>query len=134
MNLLRWLGSLLVSNTFCTARDHCRAYPGSPDWPSLVEWRSLNDSICGDLLKPLPPAAPCHQSEPDFSKTACEYVSAHWNDSAFHASNPVSVDINNWSNDSCLPYSSAPCSDAGYPVCIPLFSTAYADIQIRATL
>lgn len=108
---------LLIFNRLVSAVDSCtcKAYPGSPSWPAIDQWNSLNSTLEGGLLKPLPPAAVCHPSEPDFNKAACAYVASQWNNSAFHAGDPISVDSSNWSKDCCLPDPSTPCSDKGYP-------------------
>lgn len=36
----------------------------SPDWPSPESWRSLNDSVSGNLLAPFPPSIVCDSSRP----------------------------------------------------------------------
>ncbi|KAK8069071.1 hypothetical protein PG994_005687 [Apiospora phragmitis] len=35
----------------------CRAFPGEPSWPPEEEWKKLNNSLGGALLKPPPPGA-----------------------------------------------------------------------------
>lgn len=103
-------------NTLNQTVPSCRAVPGGAGWPSADLWSALNTTVEGRLLKPAPPGAVCHPSQPTYSKDACTAVQANWTDEFFHSSNPVSVEWNNWTNDTCLPDASQPCSGEGYPV------------------
>ncbi|OCL06355.1 FAD-binding domain-containing protein [Glonium stellatum] len=94
----------------------CKFTPASPGWPSIADWNALNSSLSGRLLRPLPPGAVCHLSEPDFNVTVCATVAEEWLTNSFHVNNPISSEWNNWNNDSCLPVSTDPCSGEGYPV------------------
>ncbi|KAK4244849.1 hypothetical protein C7999DRAFT_34832, partial [Corynascus novoguineensis] len=94
----------------------CKAVPGSPDWPSPQDWKRLNESVTGRLLRPTPPAAVCHSGQGSFNSPECAAVREGWSDYTFHQADPVSVDWNNWANDTCLPIEGAPCSGQGYPV------------------
>ncbi|CAK7200273.1 hypothetical protein SEUCBS139899_002964 [Sporothrix eucalyptigena] len=94
----------------------CRAVPGGKDWPSTDLWAALNKTVDGRLLQPAPPGAVCHPTQPTYSSAACTAVQANWTDEFFHSGNPVSVEWNNWTNDTCLPDASLPCSGEGYPV------------------
>jgi len=123
--VLLWL---LASFLHTDAWQDCRAYPESCDWPSPAEWQALNESIGNRLLRPLPPAAPCHLSEPDYNNSSCAYITSQWSNSVFHADNPISTDNNNWNNDSCLPSPLAPCSGEGYPVYV-VNATCVEDVQ-----
>jgi len=93
----------------------CRAVPGSDDWPSAAKWAQLNETVSGQLLRPAPPGAVCHRSEPTFDASACATVQQMWSSEWFHSEDPVSVEWNNFTNDTCLPIISAPCSPDGYP-------------------
>ncbi|CZR58382.1 related to isoamyl alcohol oxidase [Phialocephala subalpina] len=95
----------------------CKAIPGSPGWPTPVEWANFNQSVSGALLQPPPPGGVCHSGEPNYNAVECPAVEAAWTISwAFHEDNPISSAENNWNNDSCLPYPGYPCSGEGYPV------------------
>ncbi|KAL2198592.1 hypothetical protein P885DRAFT_76198 [Corynascus similis CBS 632.67] len=94
----------------------CKAVPGSPDWPSPQDWKRLNESVAGRLLRPTPPGAVCHSGQGAFDSPECAAVREGWSDYAFHQADPVSVDWNNWANETCLPIKGAPCSGQGYPV------------------
>lgn len=122
---LLWLISSFLRTE---AWQDCRAYPGSCDWPSPGEWQTLNESVGNRLLKPLPPAAPCHLNEPDYNDSLCANITSQWSNPAFHADNPISTDNNNWNNDSCLPSPLAPCNGEGYPVYV-ISATCVEDVQ-----
>ncbi|KAK5656208.1 hypothetical protein OQA88_4969 [Cercophora sp. LCS_1] len=102
----------------------CRVVPGSPDWPSATSWARFNESTGGRLLRPSPPGAVCHPGQPAFDAAECAAVNASWSSYEFHSASPVSVDWNNWANDSCLPWDGYPCSSQGYPVFVVNASTA----------
>ncbi len=93
----------------------CKAAPNSPTWPSNEQWNALNDSISGQLLAPLPPAAVCDTSLPVFNNASCSYVASQYSVSDFHAKDPVSVDQPNWENDACLPNSKYRCNLRQFP-------------------
>ena len=82
----------------------CKPLVTSPDWPSPESWRSLNDSVSGNLLAPFPPSIVCDSSKPQsFDLVACAQVGQSWYKSSFHRDDPVSVTYPNWQNDACLP-------------------------------
>jgi len=107
---------LILFNVASFTDAFCKSAPGTPGWPSLAEWQQFNESLSYQLLKPLPPAAPCHANEPNFNNLTCAYIEAQWATGAFHADDPISTDSNNFNNDSCLPDPTAPCSGEGYPI------------------
>ncbi|KAL2132918.1 hypothetical protein VTI74DRAFT_3167 [Chaetomium olivicolor] len=94
----------------------CKAVPGTPGWPSPQDWARLNESLAGRLLQPSPPGAVCHPGQATYNATECPAVRAAWSTYEFHQADPVSMDWNNWANDTCLPQEGAPCSPQGYPV------------------
>ena len=101
----------------------CKATPNDASWPSASRWNTLNQTLSGRLLHPLPPASPCHNGYPGFNNS-CAEISTSWKDMTFHQNNPVSTAWNNMNNDSCLPSPSAPCSGLGYPVYVINASSA----------
>lgn len=101
----------------------CKATPSDASWPTTSQWASLNRTLSGRLLHPLPPASACHPAYPG-SNESCAEIAAAWSTFNFHQNNPVSTAWNNMNNDSCLPDSSAPCSGLGYPVYVVNASSA----------
>ncbi|KAL1962101.1 hypothetical protein VTN77DRAFT_568 [Rasamsonia byssochlamydoides] len=119
------LASLLFSSWIVVpVNAFCKAVPGSPDWPSPSEWQALNASLSGRLLQPPPPGAVCHPDQPTFNNATCAYVQQEWSNTTFHVDNPISTILNNWNNDSCLPYPADPCSGEGYPIYVVNATTA----------
>ena len=120
---------LLQFLTLVSADQSCKAYLGSPSWPSPSKWKALNDSISGRLLQPPPPGAVCHPGQPTYNQAICPTIQYLWNNSVdWHATNPISSAWNNWNNDSCLPYLPSPCSGEGYPVYV-VNATSKKDVK-----
>ncbi len=94
----------------------CKAVPGDPGWPSSQDWARFNESLAGRLLQPPPPGAVCHPGQATYNAAECPAVQAAWSTYEFHQANPVSMDWNQWANDTCLPVDGAPCSGQGYPL------------------
>lgn len=93
----------------------CKAYPGSQDWPSHQTWSRLNESLAGRLLAPPPPGAVCHPGWPTYDRETCPQVQKNWSVYEFHADNPISVMWDHYTNWTCLPNETYPCSTSGYP-------------------
>ncbi|KFA46816.1 hypothetical protein S40293_05579 [Stachybotrys chartarum IBT 40293] len=99
--------------TACTSS--CKAYPGTDAWPSPQAWNQLNETIQGRLIRPTPPGAVCHSDQPSYSEEQCPNVAQRWLVYGFHSQDPVSSMWDNWSNFTCLPDPTMPCSGDGYP-------------------
>ena len=57
----------------------CKAYPGTPEWPSDVTWKVLDLLVGGRLSKTIPLAAPCFDSWPTVrDNDTCAYINASW--------------------------------------------------------
>lgn len=93
----------------------CKAIPGSPGWPTLSAWSSLNKTLGGQLIKPVPPGAVCHPDQPTYNAAVCPSVQTAWNTFPFDLDDPVNSAWNNFNNDTCLPDPQYPCSGVGYP-------------------
>lgn len=102
------------SSSISTSRTTCKTHPTSGSWPSITDWEALNETVGGRLLKPLPPAAICHSSQPDYNLKQCE--ATDWTDASTYADSPLGIINPNWSNDSCLPQPRYPCTGEGYPI------------------
>ena len=96
----------------------CKAAPGTSAWPTPETWAELNKTTDGRLLMPAPPGAVCFQNQPTYNAAKCLQVQLQWGDEFFHTNDPVSVEWNNWTNDTCIPNPLAglTCSGAGYPI------------------
>lgn len=92
----------------------CKAHP-TCRWPPQQEWDLFNKTVQGHLLAPPPPAGVCHKDQKTYNTDQCAVVTKSWPDMNFHIENPVSLFMNQYNNDTCLPDPNAPCSDAGYP-------------------
>lgn len=121
--------SLSIANVSSTDRA-CKILPDKPGWPSQPEWLALNTTLGGVLLKPDPPAAPCHASHPAYNLDKCNEVKLRWNSSLWHSDNPVSSLFQNLNGYSCLP-NSATCSSEGYPIYVVNATTA---LHVRAAV
>ena len=95
----------------------CRAIPGSDDWPAPSAWAKLNETTGGRLLRAQPPGGVCFPNMPNYVATKCAIAQAFWPSDSFHSEDPVSVEWNNWANDSCIPLPQYyNCTGTGYPV------------------
>ncbi|KAK4201319.1 hypothetical protein QBC40DRAFT_324883, partial [Triangularia verruculosa] len=114
---------LLISAS-SSNKQHCKAVPGTSDWPSPASWRRLNESLSGRLLQPPPPGAVCHPGQPTYDTAECPRLLDNWSKLDYHHTDPVSTYWNNWNNDTCLPYQGYPCSGQGYPLFVVNATTA----------
>ncbi|KAM3504341.1 hypothetical protein MY10362_003613 [Beauveria mimosiformis] len=108
----------------------CKAYPGVAGWPSADAWRGLNKTVSGRLLRPATalPGGVCHAGQPNYDEARCASVAEQWETSEFHLADPVSVMSNEFTNYTCLPDPSMPCSAAGYPAYV-INVTSSADVK-----
>jgi hypothetical protein len=60
----------------------CKNYPGYDGWPSSTQWKALNVSLGGTLLKGIPPAVVCYEGEYKDS-TKCANVRRRQSDALF---------------------------------------------------
>ncbi|KAB8069122.1 hypothetical protein BDV29DRAFT_161738 [Aspergillus leporis] len=65
--------------------------PDMPCWPSDSEWRSLNRTVSGRLIKTVPVASVCYPSEPAYNPETCQSVRSNWTTWPFHSSDPASA-------------------------------------------
>ncbi|KAK0737580.1 hypothetical protein B0T21DRAFT_383523 [Apiosordaria backusii] len=116
--------SPLLTSASSSHKQHCKAVPGTPDWPSPASWARLNESLAGRLLQPPPPGAVCHPGQPTYDAAECPNLISNWSSLDYHHTNPISTYWNNWNNDTCLPYQGYPCSGQGYPLFVINATTA----------
>lgn len=94
---------------------HCKAFPGSSDWPSYQEWSQLNKEVDDRLLTPEVPGGVCHDSQSNYNEDQCIKTLEDWKTFEFHGADPVSVMWDHFTNHTCLPDTQYPCSGQGYP-------------------
>ncbi|KAK0623903.1 hypothetical protein B0T14DRAFT_565220 [Immersiella caudata] len=110
-------------------RSGCKAWPGGKDWPSDFEWRLLNATVDGALLKPTPPSTVCYRG-PNFNVDQCSYLLNNASTSDFWIEDPVTV-LTPWTQGlTCMPALNATgnCTQGGFPVYV-LNATTVKDIQ-----
>ena len=113
-----------------TEQPECRAFPGSPDWPTKCEWQRLNKALQGRLLHPDPPAAVCYDGE-SHDEDACRNLVLRAGDSHFYIDDPLSV-LSQWTQGStCLPdlEPAGNCTRGGFPEYV-VNATRVADVQV----
>jgi hypothetical protein len=120
--LIALISTLAAGNN--TPPPFCKAYPGHFTWPSDDTWARFNESIGGRVLRPSPPGAVCHPG-PAYDAAKCDSVRSVWDKYDFHADDPISLDWNQFANDTCLPDEGAPCSGQGYPVFVVNASSSF---------
>lgn len=99
------------------SRSRCKAWPGSNDWPSDFEWRLLNTTLDGALLKPTTPSAACYRGS-DFNAAKCSYLLTNATDNGFWIDDPLTV-LTQWTQGStCMPALNATgnCTHGGFPL------------------
>lgn len=106
----------------------CKVIPGDADWPSQGTWARLNESLGGGLLQPAPAGAVCHPGRRAYDADRCAAVAAAWKTHEFHADDPVSVQWNQFADDSCLPDGRYPCDGGGYPAFV-VNASGVADVR-----
>lgn len=121
--LLSFPGLLDLASATGPESNECKAYPGTPNWPSSHAWASLNKSLGGRLISPSPPGAVCHPGQATYNETQCAEVIKGWSTYDWHTNSPVSVMWDQYTNDTCLPDPRAPCSPQGYPAYVVNAST-----------
>lgn len=117
------LCALTLTSASCPSKD-CKAFPGSPDWPSDSEWTRLNNDIDGQLLNPELPGGVCHEGQPNYDGDQCSVIAEAWTTFEFHVADPFSLMMNQFSNFTCLPDPQFHCSGQGYPSYVANVTTA----------
>ncbi|KAL1868863.1 hypothetical protein VTK73DRAFT_3443 [Phialemonium thermophilum] len=136
--ILLWTALIHGCQT-ATQASSCKSIPGDATWPSATAWRLLNETVDGRLLIASPPGSVCHTDQTTYDDDRCRAVQSAWSSEFFHADDPVSVEWNNWTNDSCLPDSRAHCTANGYPTFVvnattPLHVKAGIDFARRHSI
>lgn len=67
-------------------------------------------------MKPSPVGAACHPGRPEYNNATCASILQEWFSIDNYADFPMDNAWSNWNNDSCLPWTTAPCTNDAYPV------------------
>jgi len=95
----------------------CRAFPGSTDWPTGMEWRRLNETMDGALLKPVPVGTACYPG-PSYDVRRCQYLVRVAGSTRFYLDDPL-TSLTQWTQgNTCLVALNAQgnCTQGGFPV------------------
>ncbi|EAQ83599.1 hypothetical protein CHGG_10003 [Chaetomium globosum CBS 148.51] len=95
---------------------HCRAWPGNHDWPSDLEWKQLNSSLGGALLRPFPAASACYQGD-YYNETTCRWLLDQSRRTHFWIEEPLST-LTQWPQGSTCPLvldAQGTCTRGGFP-------------------
>jgi hypothetical protein len=103
-------------------------YPGSAGYPTLDEWRALNTSVSGRLLKFSNPGKVCYGS--DFDKAACSKYKVQFNNATYVGENPFLTNWPQYAGNPCPPPSEN-VTTAGKPD--ECSSGRYPDYVVAAT-
>jgi hypothetical protein len=95
----------------------CKSFPGDDDWPTDLEWRRLNTTLGGALLRPVPPAAVCYQG-PSYDAAKCNDLVTNFPRTHAYLEDPLTV-LTQWTQgNTCMPSFNATgnCTHGGFPV------------------
>ncbi|KAH6867411.1 hypothetical protein B0T10DRAFT_502405 [Thelonectria olida] len=80
----------------------CKCFPGDSCWPLDNDWKSLNSSVNGRLIKTVPLGSPCH--DPTYDAEECKYLQSQWQLPEIHFESSSSVMAPWFANQSCDPF------------------------------
>lgn len=118
------------AKTTALSPSRCKAFPGDPAWPSEEEWARLNRTLDGALLKPLPPAAVCYRTSPNFDQAACDFLVNNASRTSFYFDDPLTV-LTQWpQGNTCLlsRRDTGNCTQGGFPIYV-VNATAVKHVQ-----
>ncbi|KAF2462749.1 FAD-binding domain-containing protein [Lindgomyces ingoldianus] len=92
----------------------CKCLPSDACWPSQEEWRQLNTTVGGRLIKTVPLGSPCH--DPVYNADECALLKEQWLYSGVHMESSSSVMAPLFANQSCDPFQprEKPCTLGNY--------------------
>jgi hypothetical protein len=94
----------------------CRAWPGGNDWPIDTEWKQLNTSLGGALLRPLPAAAACYEGY-HYDQETCRWLVRQAGGTHFWLDEPLTT-LTQWPQGGTCALaldSEGVCTRGGYP-------------------
>ncbi|KAK0710445.1 hypothetical protein B0T21DRAFT_427672 [Apiosordaria backusii] len=69
----------------------CRAFPGTPSWPSPSDWSQLSTFLNGSLLRPGPPQSACYPNNPLYNQTQCQWLATQAGQTHFWLDEPLTT-------------------------------------------
>lgn len=66
----------VFSSSVYAASPSCKCFPGDACWPSDIEWKKLNSSVDGRLIRTEPLGSPCH--DPTYDAEECKKLQDQW--------------------------------------------------------
>jgi len=105
-------GSRRAKNT-----TECRAFPGGADWPAETDWRQLNKTMDGALLRPQPVAEVCYAG-PKYNADRCKYLVRAAGASRLYIDDPL-TSLTSWTQgNTCLASTTAQgnCTHGAFPL------------------
>ncbi|KAH8892559.1 FAD-binding domain-containing protein [Thozetella sp. PMI_491] len=103
----------------------CRAFPGTSEWPSDGEWKELNDTLNGALLKPIPVAAACYKG-PHYNAARCDFLLNNASSTHFYLDDPLTSLVPWTEGGTCMAElnPTGNCTQGGFPVYVVNATTA----------
>ncbi|KAJ0423136.1 hypothetical protein BJY00DRAFT_299751 [Aspergillus carlsbadensis] len=86
--------ALAIPATLSGPPEQCRCKPGETCWPSDDDWRALNETLQGVLVRVRPVGHVCHGTS--FNLHACEQVRSASNNSIWRGIQPGALQYTNW--------------------------------------
>jgi hypothetical protein len=119
-----------------TSGPACRTFPGDPDWPKALVWKTLDALLGGALIPTVPIASSCYDTEWGTKDiTECANVINNFTNPLFHHADPTSNMWPIFQGRTCMPTndsSTKTCTLGGYPE-YAVKVTNVAQIQLWAS-
>jgi hypothetical protein len=114
----------------------CKVYPGDKAWPKPAEWKQLNKTLGGALVKGVPQASVCYfNGTSKHDEAGCTGLTANWTNSYAHLDDPIEMFSPVYQGLTCQPpslYESGKCTQGGYPVyTVNASTTAHMQIAVN---
>ncbi|CRK20450.1 hypothetical protein BN1708_012861 [Verticillium longisporum] len=109
-----YLAATVVAFVTKSLAKTCHCLPTEDCWPSQSEWKALNSTVGGHLIKVEPIGAVCH--DPTYDEAACEELRASWDDVAVHYESTSSLMTAYFTGETCDPFTNRtePCTIGNY--------------------
>ncbi|KAK2606442.1 FAD-linked oxidoreductase sor8 [Conoideocrella luteorostrata] len=99
---MRSLASLLLLLGAASGDSTCKCFPGDACWPTLADWKGLNQSVNGRLVATVPLGSVCHGA--NYDATKCGAIQAAWHVPETHTDTSSSLLAPYFANQSCSPF------------------------------